>query len=106
MPSVYRPEGLRIDLPENAEAMGSVSALKEAGTAGKILEARAVLCDSQHNLWVDLGCCRGIIPRLETVLGIDDGSTRDIAIISRVNKPVCFVVTGITQDADGNPRAV
>jgi len=62
--------------------------------AGRILEARALVCDSEHNLFVDLGFCRGIIPRNETVIGLDDGSTRDIAIISRVGKPVCFHVTG------------
>lgn len=105
MPNVYRPEGMLIDSLENRQFIQSLGALQDALDTGRILESRAVVCDSQHNLVVELGCCRGIIPRAETVLGIDDGSTRDIAIISRVNKPVCFAVTEITEDSQGRPVA-
>jgi len=55
---------------------------------------------------VDLGCMRGIIPREEGALGIDEGSVRDIALISRVNKPVMFRITGFDTDERGRPRAV
>jgi len=44
---------------------------------------------------------KGIIPRAEGALGIEEGVTRDIALISRVNKPVCFKVTGFTEDSFG-----
>ena len=47
---------------------------------------------------VDLGSLRGLIPREETALGIADGSAREIAILSRVGKPVCFQVLGFTSD--------
>ncbi len=57
-----------------------------------IVESVCTLCDSSHNLIVDFGFARGIIPREEGAVGISDGSTRDIALISRVNKPVCFKV--------------
>ena len=93
----YRPEGMLIDTPENKLNMRSISALRLAMEEQKILEARAVVCDAAHNLIVDLGCLRGIIPRSQTVLGIESGATRDIAIISRVNKPVCFIITGFEQ---------
>jgi small subunit ribosomal protein S1 len=83
-----------------------MEALRESLLLSRVLEARAMVCDSRHNLIVDLDCCRGIIPRCETVIGIDDGSTRDIAIISRVNKPVCFFVTELTRDECGNPLAI
>lgn len=106
MPNVYRPEGSLIDLVENKQSQSSLASLREAMEAGQILEGRAVVCDNRHNLIVKLGCCRGIIPRHETAIGIDDGSTRDIAIISRVNKPVCFVVTDIQRDDTGNVVAV
>ena len=82
--TTYRPEGLLIDTPENCAYLKSISALEEAMREGRCLEGRAVVCDSAHNLYVDLGCTRGIIPREEGALGIEDGSTRDIAIISRV----------------------
>ncbi len=37
---------------------------------------------------IDFPCMKGIIPRIEGAIGIDDGTTRDIALISKVNKPV------------------
>ena len=92
--SVYRPEGMLLDTPQNRMNFKNISALQEAFVSRKILEARAIACDCDHNLIVDLGVCRGIIPRRECVAHIDDSSTRDIAIISRVNKPVVFRVMG------------
>ena len=93
--NVYKPEGMLIDTEENKLSLRSLAALEQAMHQQKILEARALVCDASHNLIVDLGCCKGLIPRPQTVLGIEDGKMRDIAIISRVNKPVCFVVTGL-----------
>lgn len=80
--------------------------LAEAKIQETVLEAVVQMCDAGHNLVVNLGCMRGIIPREEGALGISDGTTRDIALISRVGKPVKFVVTGITADADGRPYAL
>lgn len=90
--SVYLPEGHLLDTPENLRLTGSPAGLRQAMAQETILEARAVLCDHEHNLVVDLGWCRGLIPRAEGALGIAEGLTRDIAIISRVNKPVSFLV--------------
>lgn len=102
----YQPEGLLIDSMENKKAVSSLAALSEAMQQKKILEARAVICDAQHNLIVDLGCCKGIIPRMEGALGVSEGSTRDIAIISRVGKAVCFQITELTEDEQQNPVAL
>ncbi|MFA5658997.1 MAG: S1 RNA-binding domain-containing protein [Oscillospiraceae bacterium] len=101
----YLPEGQLINSAENRNAQRSVFALQEAMSQGKILEARAVICDSEHNLIVDLPCIKGIIPRIEGAIGISEGSTKDIALISKVNKPVCFKVVGITADESGAPVA-
>jgi small subunit ribosomal protein S1 len=104
--SEYKPEGSLMDTPENRAALKSLSALTEAMQTKKILEARAVVCDSEHNLHVALnGGVKGIIPRVEGAIGIADGSTRDIAIISRVNKPVCFRVMGIERGENGETVA-
>ena len=73
---------------------------------GVILEARAVLCDSEHNLIVDLGCMRGFVPREEGAVGIREGTVRDIAVISRVGRTICFVVSDIVTDADGRELAI
>ncbi|MDR2931942.1 MAG: S1 RNA-binding domain-containing protein [Oscillospiraceae bacterium] len=101
MANSYKPEGLLIDSIQNKLAQRNIPSLQEAMAQEKILEGRTLVCDAAHNLIIELGCCRGIIPRTETVVGIDDGSVRDIAIISRVNKPVSFVVTGFTTGSDG-----
>ncbi len=99
--SVYLPEGLLLDTPENIRRTGSAAGLAQAMAQETILEGRAVLCDYQHDLVVDLGWCRGLIPRAEGAVGIADGSTRDIAIISRVGKPVSFLVRELRQLPQG-----
>lgn len=102
----YYPEGWLIDTPENRAAVQNVSSLNDACRDGQILEGRALVCDSAHNLLIDLGCIKGIVPRDEGALGIKEGTTRDIAIISRVNRPVCFTITGFQKDAEGRLTAV
>lgn len=102
----YYPENHLILTEENKNALSSKAALKEAFYSGKVLEARAALCDKEHNLHVDLGVMKGIIPRAEGALGIDDGSVRDIAIISRVNKPVMFKIIDFRTDDFGETYAV
>lgn len=102
----YFPEGRLINTVENLSAMQSLSQLTEAYHDGKILEARAVVCDSSHNLIVDLGAIKGIIPRDEGAIGIREGTVRDIAVISRVNRPVCFVITDFRKNESGKTVAV
>lgn len=91
----YLPEGFLTKTQENTDALKSFEQFKEAYIKGKQLEARAASCDKDHNLHIDLGFIEGIIPRNECAVGIEEGTTKDIAIIARVNKPVRFVVTDI-----------
>lgn len=102
----YYTENYLMNTAENKDALSSRAALREAYMSGKILEARAVMCDKEHNLHVDLGAMKGIIPREEGALGIEDGSVRDIAIISRVNKPVVFKITSFQKDENGEVYAL
>ena len=95
-----------IDTFENRAALQTPASLAEAMRDGKILEAKAVMCDSKHNLIVDLKFMRGLIPREEGALGIKDGTVRDIAILSRVNRPVCFLVEDFTRDEYGRITAL
>ena len=104
--SRFLPEGSLLGSPQNTEALSSEAALREAIRTGQRLEARVRVCDGNHNLHVDLPCMQGLIPRAEGALGIQEGATRDIALISRVNKPVCFYVLRIDRDAKGEPVAV
>lgn len=97
----FCPEGWLINETENRRAFSSPQRLNDACAAGSVLEGIAEVCDAQHNIWVNLGCMRGVIPREEGDIGIAAGSTRDIALLSRVGKPVCFTVTGIKTDRFG-----
>ena len=72
----FYPEGHLIDTFENRAAMQSPASLSEAMRDGTILEARAVMCDSKHNLIVDFKFMKGIIPREEGAIGIKDGTVR------------------------------
>ncbi len=103
--SIFLPEGLLSQSKENDKYLKSPASLNDAINAKVILEARALVCDSEHNLTVDLGCMNGIIPKEECAMGISDGTTRDIAIISKVNKPVCFYVKKIVKTA-AEPYAI
>jgi small subunit ribosomal protein S1 len=71
---------------------------------GEILRGVVNLCDTSHNLMVDLGSMKGIIAK-EDALASSDGSVRDIAIISRVGKTVCFTVEDVIYDLSGIPVA-
>lgn len=102
----FFPEGAIISSVSNRLALSSPRRLKDAMLTGSILEAKAILCDKEHNLHVDLGCMRGIIPHSEGGMGIAEGRTKDIAVISRVNKPVCFKILDIEQDSCGLCYAV
>ncbi len=102
----FAPEGYRINSYENKKALENENSLIQAKYLGKILEAKAISCDSNHNLIVDLGFIQGVIPREETAIGIYDGSVKDIAIISRVNKPVCFVITNFEKDNNKIKKAI
>lgn len=102
----YMPEGELYKHPSNFLHTSSISALEEMQKKGTIAEGICTLCDNMHNLIVDLGFTTGIIPRTEGAIGIEDGTTRDIALISRVNKPVCFMVKEIVKDDNKSPRII
>ena len=85
----YLPEGIRPGVKEGAVCARET--LRRAAESGKILEGRAVRCDAEKNLLVELGGgLRGVIPRAEAAVG---ENVRDIAVITLVGKQVCFKVT-------------
>ncbi len=102
----YVPEGILMDTPKNRAAVSDMTRLLAAKEHEDILEARAVMCDSEHNLRVELPCMEGIIPHNEGAIGIAEGTVRDIALLSRVGKPVSFVVSDVETMPDGHTRAL
>lgn len=103
---MFFPEGFLYQTQKNQQYLQSLEGLRTAMAEEIPLESRAVLCDKDHNLWVDLPCCKGIIPRTEGALGIAEGTVRDIALIARVNRPICFTVQSITTTPQGEPLAI
>ena len=97
----YKPEGYIFESPSNQRYISAAEGLSEAMQKNIILEGRVILCTSSHDLIIDLPCARGIIPREEGAIGVKEGKTRDIALISRVNKIVCFKITGLELDDNG-----
>lgn len=91
---------------ELAKTFESIDEIKNAMMKNEIIEGKVLLCDREHNLHIDLGAIRGIIQREKGALGIDDGTVRDIALISKVGKSVCFNIIGFQRDVFGNTCAV
>lgn len=102
----YYPEGTVYKTAQTQKILSDLSLLKEAYINRKYLEARAVLCDSEHNLHFRFGNIKGYMPHNECAQGVADGSVKDIAVISRVNKPTGFYVTGFSEDENSVPIAL
>lgn len=92
----YLPEGKVFNTAQNRYFLQSEVTMQEAKSQGLTLEGHAVMCTPEHDLVVELPFGKGIIPRSEGAIGIAEGVTRDIALLSRVNKTVCFKVMDIT----------
>lgn len=101
----YLPEGFLLNTEENRFYLSSYDNFNKAFSEKRSIEQRAAYCDCEHNLHVDFGFIHGIIPREECAVGIKEGTTRDIAIIARVNKPVRFVIDEI-KDREGKKIAI
>lgn len=102
----YYPEGILFEEKQNKKTIGSDELLRESFFEGKILEARAAMCDKDHNLYVNLGTMTGIVPHKECALGIPEGEIKDIAVISRVNKPIAFKIIDFKDDENGKRTAI
>ena len=96
----YLPEGMGPLFPENQP----LSVLREAMDSQTVLEGMAIRCDGRRDLTVRFGGYEGTIPRQDAVHPAISGADRDIAVLSRVGKPTCFVITGIDIDGGGKPH--
>ena len=98
----FYPEEIKVKT--DGKLYYTVENITSAAKTGEILRGVVTLCDTSHNLTVDLGSMRGVIKREDALTSVD-GSIRDIAIISRVGKTVCFTVEEIIYDLSGIPVA-
>ena len=96
----FMPEGALIYSSDNLSYISNLSGIERAMRENKTLEARVTMCDNDLNLHVDLCGIEGIIPKHECILTQNGEDPKDIAIITRVGKPVCFKVVAIEQRDD------
>ena len=99
----YKTEGSLLFTDENREYISSPEGLERAMNEGKILEAAAIRCSNSLDLTVELGGCVGVMEKNETVFEPDGSPVKDIAVITRVGKPVCFKVLRIERPKTGEP---
>ncbi len=99
----YMPEGCLMSTAQNRERLSSLANIEKAMIDGAIAEGIVIKCDNNFTLSVDLGNYIGLIERKEAVLTNDDEEIKDIAVITRVGKPVCFKVISISFDHYGEP---
>ncbi len=105
--NVYKPEGLLIKTAKNYEFTSSKAGLEKALERQIILEAPVVLCDHNFDLHVELGGkIKGLIPKDEVEYSPDCQPIKDIAILTRVGKTVCFKVIGFKNSPSGETVAV
>lgn len=100
--NIYKPEG-ELNRIERVYQTHDRHSLERAAEAGVILEAPCVMCDcTTMQLSVELGGgVRGIIPRSEACWQPNGSETKDIAIITRVGKPVQFKIREIYENSHG-----
>ena len=94
----YRAEGLC----RPAEAM-TWEELNTACANREILQGTALAFDTQRRLHFKLAGHIAMMPFEDCADGAQDGSVRDIAVLTRVGKPTCFVIEGIHMDEQGQP---
>ena len=92
----YRAEGLC----RNANHL-SREDLNRCIATGEILQSTALAYDTEHRLRFELGGQRGYMPFTECLDVPEGESIKDIAVLTRVGRPTCCVITGTTQDENG-----
>ena len=103
----YTPEGGLIATAENREYTATRQGLERALVDGAILEGTVTLCDHNFNLHVKLGGrLTAIIPKAEVQHTEGSERVKDIAILTRVGKPVCFKILGFERDEYGETVAI
>ena len=98
MMQAYRTEG-----NYRSAARLSAAELRAAMASHEILQATALAFDTQLQLRFDLGGVRAVMPFVQCADGAENGTVRDIAVLTRVGRPTCFVVQALDTDEDGQP---
>ncbi|MBQ3379162.1 MAG: S1 RNA-binding domain-containing protein [Clostridia bacterium] len=91
----FYPEGVLYETQENTSYISKLSGLMEAFRTGTVVEQKPVMSTSAHELVFSFGKTVAVMAREECEYVPEGRIIKDIAVISRVNKPTCFIVTDI-----------
>ena len=94
----YRAEGLC----RNANHL-SREELSRCIAGGEVLQSTALAYDTERRLRFELGGVKAVMPFAQCADGAETGTVRDIAVLTRVGRPTCFVIEGLDTDEDGAP---
>ncbi|MGN1095872.1 MAG: S1 RNA-binding domain-containing protein [Eubacteriales bacterium] len=100
MSNMYKPEGRLIGTSENRECLASAASIERACASGRIMESIASYCSDGKEgkvLSFDLGPMKGIMPQSEVEYSRSNEHAKDIAVITRVGKAVCFKIIGFDE---------
>ena len=92
----YRAEGLC----RNANHLTRAE-LNHCISTGEILQSTALAYDTSHRLRFELGGQRGYMPHDECLDTAPGEAIKDIAVLTRVGRPTCFVITGTVTEENG-----
>lgn len=68
----------------------------------EVLQSTALAFDTNRRLRFELGGVRGYMPYEECVDTAPGEEVKDIAVLTRVGRPTCFVITGTCREEDGS----
>lgn len=105
MTEAYYTEGELLYTDKNREYTASLEGLKRAMNDGVILEGITIRCSDTHTLNVELGKFIGEMEKNEVQL-TDGEPVKDIAVITRVGKPICFKILRIENEKGEHPRII
>ena len=81
----------------------SAAELRAAMASREILQSTALAFDTARQLRFELGGVRAVMPFEQCADGAETGSVRDIAVLTRVGRPTCFVIEELDTDEAGQP---
>lgn len=98
MTQTYRTEA-------NYRSAGRLSAdeLYAAMQSREILQSTALAFDTNRQLRFELGGAKAVMPFEMCADGAESGGVRDIAVLTRVGRPTCFVIESVQTGEDGQP---
>ena len=98
MMHAYRTEG-----SYRSAARMTAAELRAAMANREILQSTALAFDTQRQLRFELGGVKAVMPFVQCADGAENGTVRDIAVLTRVGRSTCFVIESLDTDETGQP---